>query len=313
MSLSRPVWVLIDSDADGAALIGAARAVADTVVALVIGERSLADQVATLGASEVRYLGQPQAPAAVEDYAPALAELVKQESPAAVLLAASTSGRLLGGRLAARLNTAVLPDASALSADGETLSATHPRYGGAAATTEELLAPSAIVALNLNAFGDVAVKDAAVATVLEVTVAVAAPLATVVDRAEQVAEGGDLASAKVVVGVGRGFGDDSKVGLAQALADALGGVLACTRPVAEGLGWLPRDRYLGVSGQQIAPDLYLAAGISGQPQHMVGSEHARLIVAVNKDAQAPIFQSCDYGIVGDLQEVLPALTDAGKA
>ena len=94
------------------------------------------------------------------------------------------------------------------------------------------------------------------------------------------------------------------------LAGALGGELACSRPLAEGVDWLPKERYIGISGQHIAPDLYVAVGISGQLQHMVGVRDAKVIVAVNSDKAAPIFTQCDYGIVGDLYDVVPALTAA---
>ncbi|HEX7661681.1 MAG TPA: FAD-binding protein, partial [Pseudonocardiaceae bacterium] len=91
---------------------------------------------------------------------------------------------------------------------------------------------------------------------------------------------------------------------------ALGAELACSRPVAEGLGWLPTERYVGVSGATIRPDLYLAVGISGQVQHMAGVNHAKVIVAINRDKNAPVFAQADLGVVADLYDVLPALTKA---
>lgn|SRR6516225_242770 len=112
---------------------------------------------------------------------------------------------------------------------------------------------------------------------------------------------------------GRGVGRRDNLAVVEELATALGGQLACTRPLAEGLNWMGRDRYLGVSGLEIAPDLYIAVGISGQMQHMVGVERARVIVAINNDKSAPVFSEADYGIVGDLNEVVPALIDAVKA
>jgi electron transfer flavoprotein alpha subunit len=110
-----------------------------------------------------------------------------------------------------------------------------------------------------------------------------------------------------VVGVGRGFAAEADLDLARTLAVKLGAELACSRPIAEGVDWMPAERYLGVSGATIKPDLYLAVGISGQVQHLVGVNGAKVIVAVNKDKNAPIFASADFGVVGDLYQVLPEL------
>ena len=118
----------------------------------------------------------------------------------------------------------------------------------------------------------------------------------------------NLAAAKVVVGVGRGLEREENLSLARDLAAAIGGEVGCSRPVAEGEKWMPRETYIGVSGVMIKPELYIACGISGQVQHMAGVNQSRVIVAINKDKSAPIFKQCDYGIVGDLSVVLPALT-----
>jgi electron transfer flavoprotein alpha subunit len=123
-------------------------------------------------------------------------------------------------------------------------------------------------------------------------------------------EGADLTKSDVVVAVGRGFAEEAQLQLANDLAAKVGGDVGCSRPVAENLGWLPRNLYVGVSGVQCAPKAYVAVGISGQMQHMVGCQASKTIFAINKDANAPIFKQCDYGIVGDLAKVLPALTAA---
>lgn len=121
----------------------------------------------------------------------------------------------------------------------------------------------------------------------------------------------DLSQAPVIVSVGRGIGDAENIPIMQALADALGGELGASRPVIDS-GWLPRDRQIGSSGQTVTPKLYVAAGISGAIQHLVGMKGSQVIVAINKDAGAPIFNVADYGIVGDLHEVVPAVTAALK-
>ena len=114
------------------------------------------------------------------------------------------------------------------------------------------------------------------------------------------------------MGVGLGFNRQDDLGLAHALADALDAAFGCTRPVADDKKWLPSAQYIGISGANIHADLYVAVGISGQIQHTAGIRDAKVVVAINKDPKAPIFAAADYGIVGDLYDVLPALTAAVK-
>jgi electron transfer flavoprotein alpha subunit len=121
----------------------------------------------------------------------------------------------------------------------------------------------------------------------------------------------DLGRADVIVAVGRGIGKQEKIGIVEELAKALGGQLAASRPVCDN-EWLPMDRQIGSSGQTVAPRLYVAIGISGAIQHLVGMKNSGTIVAINKDANAPIFAVSDYGIVGDLFEIVPALTEKVK-
>jgi electron transfer flavoprotein alpha subunit len=122
----------------------------------------------------------------------------------------------------------------------------------------------------------------------------------------------DLGSAQMIVGVGRGIKDAANLPLAQELATALGAELGASRPICDN-GWLPMERQIGSSGQTISPKLYIALGISGAIQHLVGIKGSQCVVAINKDPDAPIFEAADYGIVGDLMEVVPALTEAVKA
>jgi electron transfer flavoprotein alpha subunit len=121
----------------------------------------------------------------------------------------------------------------------------------------------------------------------------------------------DLTQAEIIVSVGRGIKEQKNIEIAKALADALGGEIAASRPICDS-GWLPMDRQIGSSGQTVAPKLYLAMGISGAIQHIVGMKGARSIIAINKDAEAPIFEIADYGVVGNLFDIVPALTEEVK-
>ena len=122
--------------------------------------------------------------------------------------------------------------------------------------------------------------------------------------------GVDLGKADVVVAAGRGFAEEADLDLARALCDKLGAGLACSRPLTEGVDWLPAELYVGVSGLMLSPKAYVACGISGQMQHMVGCNRAGTMFAINKDKNAPVFKQCDYGLVGDVKDVLPALAAA---
>jgi electron transfer flavoprotein alpha subunit len=131
---------------------------------------------------------------------------------------------------------------------------------------------------------------------------------TVIELVEAPTGGVDITKADVLVSVGRGLGDPAKLSLIEGLAAALGGVMSCSRPLVD-QGWLPKERQVGASGKTVTPKVYLACGISGASQHLAGMSEARLIIAINKDANAPIFQVAHLGVVGDLFEIIPALTE----
>jgi len=142
------------------------------------------------------------------------------------------------------------------------------------------------------------------------TLAAAPGTVKVTGRHRKEASHVDLNAAARVVGVGRGFDTQADLGLAENLAKAMGAELACSRPIADFFQWMPEETYIGISGQVIKPDIYVAVGISGQAQHVFGVRDAKVIVGINKDENAPIHQVADYSIVGDLKEVLPILTAA---
>ena len=123
----------------------------------------------------------------------------------------------------------------------------------------------------------------------------------------------NLGAAKRVIGVGRGFAAEEDLKMAEELASLMGAEMACSRPIAEGEKWMSKERYIGVSGVVLKPDVYVAVGISGQIQHMVGVNQAKTLVAINKDKNAPIFKQVDIGIVGDIYTVLPKIVEKMKA
>ena len=301
--MSVNTWIVVAGNPAIGNLIETARSLGGQVTAAVVGPRAVADTVANGGVDKVIWFGEPgQAP--VEAYASAVADALGAAS-GAVLGASRPGDRILLGAVAARLQAPVLSEASSLSADGNGLVARRTVSGGIALEGVVVAGPVAIV-LDGGAIppasGTAPVEEVA-AVPLGMTV-----LETSVSALEQV----NLGAASRVVGIGRGLKAQADLAMIEALAGVCKAEVACSRPVAEGLDWLGKDRYIGVSGQHIAPEVYFAIGISGQLQHMVGVREATTIVAINSDSNAPVFKEADYCLVGDLYQIVPALTEALK-
>lgn len=274
-------------------------------VAVLAPDAASAASLAALGPDRVLVLeGAPGSPEAL---APALADLLAREEAQVVLVGATLRGKHVAAHIAAVLGAGLASDARALAPAEGGLAAQRILYGGLA-VSDEVLAFPAVATLQPGAHAAPAPSSAAVA--IE-PVQVQADARIQVHRVERAAAGGvDIAASRRLVAVGRGFRTREDLDLAASLAGALQADLACTRGIAEDEHWLPIERYIGISGRTVKPDLYVAAGLSGQVQHMVGCRESRVIVAVNSDERAPIFEAADYGIVGDLYQVLPLLTAA---
>ena len=306
MNVSSQTWIVVADDPAVTALVVAARALSAEVTAVVAGRRATAESVAAAGVDRVLWLGEPAEGTPVEAYAPDVARTVADGAPRAVLGSSDGAGRVMLGAIAALLQAPVLSGVIAVEHDGDQIGVTRSVFGGVAERRDLVTGGPAIIAL---AGGDVGDPSGAAVPVEEVT---ANPLTTgrLTGLRQKEKAPVNLGAARTVVAVGRGLKAKADLALITGLADAIGGELACSRPLAEGVDWIPKERNVGISGQQIAPELYVAIGISGQLQHMVGVRDAGVIVAVNSDKAALIFKQCDYGIVGDLYTVVPALTAA---
>lgn len=295
--MTMETWAIITSE-DWSAVIGAARAAGAPVTAVVLGDRSLADAVATGGADAVHWVDVP-ADAPVEAYGPALAAVARESAPAVVLSGPEPASRALLGAVATACGAALVPGAVGISADG--VRAVVRRSLAAGETIEELAVHGAVAAI---VTGD---DVEPVATAAEVVTLDLAPAGMTISGTEDLGVASGLDDAERVVSFGRGVKQKDDVALVESLAAALGAEIACSMPIADDLGWLEKSRYVGRSGQHISPALYLALGIAGAPQHLEGVRGARVVAAINNDPEARIFSSVDYGIVGDLYEVVPAL------
>lgn len=233
----------------------------------------------------------------------ALADLVKERQPSLVLVDATVDGRLIAATLAAACQTCALVDVMELSIEGNQVTAKRMVYGGAALQTQTVESPTVIACVPPGVFADSTPADELEAMVVQGK----NPSLTLVEKKPKEVQEVNLPAAKFVVGVGRGLRSEQNLQLARELTQSIDAELACTRPVAEEERWLPKETYIGVSGLMLKPALYLAVGVSGQVQHMVGINTADTIIAINKDKNAAIFKQCDIGLVGDIEVVLPAL------
>jgi len=287
-------------------LLTPALALGQPVVALAT-DPAEAGRLAELGAGRVLLL--KAAATSPEALAPAIAGLLAREQAGVVLVGGTSSGKHLAAHVAAVLKAGLTTDAKALALVDGKLETERILYAGLAVCTEVVTLP-AVATIPQRTF--LAPAPAAQAGTVETLEVEADTRVSVLGVVPLESDGVDITAAVKLVSVGRGFGRKEDLALARELGGALKAELACTRGIAEDEHWLPIERYIGISGQTVKPELYLAVGLSGQVQHMVGCRESKVIVAINKDEQAPIFEAADYGIVGDLYTVLPLLTAALK-
>lgn len=271
----------------------------DDATTAVLGEHGAATIYTVDGPQLDAYLVLPK----VE----ALVAAVQQTSPAAVLVTSSSEGKEVAARAAVRLDAGLITDAVDVTPGDDGPLVTQSVFAGTWTTRSEVVRGTPIVTVRPNA---VTVEPAAAQPAvqpLDVALSDTEPAARVVERTPKQSTGRpDLADAAVVVAGGRGMGSAEAFGIVEELADALGGAVAASRAATD-LEWYGHDYQIGQTGKTVAPQLYVACGISGAIQHRAGMQGSRTIVAVNKDPKAPIFTIADFGVVGDVHNVLPAL------
>lgn len=242
-------------------------------------------------------------------YQPVLAEVVRQRKPGLVMIGHTAFGVDLAPSLAVELGLPLASDCIDLSYDSGSFGATRQIYQGKInATVSFGNAPTVLVTVRASAFPVEAASRGGTVTELDTAVPDEPVIRKFLEYVEAAAGDVDITKADVIVSIGRGVRERENVAMIEELAGMLGGVVACSRPVVDA-GWLGKDRQVGSSGKTVKPKLYLAIGISGQFQHLSGMKSADMVIAINKDPKAPIFSAADYGIVGDLFKVVPALKE----
>jgi electron transfer flavoprotein alpha subunit len=301
------VWVFSDSADRYADLLAGARQLGEHVNAVIWDERDVTE---VKQADAVYLLCGKTDKQRVENYAETFASLIrKEDGKTLILLAATRRGKGLAAKLSVLLQSALVNDVTLLERNGDDLYAEHRMYGGLAFGREKVNTPVAVITLASGVYEPLAEVNAT-PPLTQVDYIPPANEMLCRERRSKTASNVDLGKARRVIGIGRGLLAKEDLQMVWDLASALDAEVGCSRPIAEGEHWMDRERYVGVSGVLLKSDIYLALGISGQIQHMVGGNGAKTIIAVNKDA--PIFQYADYGLVGDIYKVVPLLTELLK-
>lgn len=298
------IFVYADQPALGAQLVALAATLGQTIHAIALHAEE-AETLAKLPVQTVyRLEGASTRP---EDHAAGIAELVRTENAALLLVGDTIRGRELAAKVAALLDIALIAGAGEVKLNGGGFEATRMAFSGSVLLTADIDTLTVVtVAAGKRQPAAPGGNGAPIVVRQSVTDGRVGVTGTeAIELGEM-----NLDSAKVVVGVGRGYDKIEDLQLARDLAEQLNAAVGCSRPLAEDLRWFPG--YVGMSGTIISPQLYVATGISGQVQHIVGIRDSKVVIAINKDDKAPIFAAADYGIVGDLYQVLPLLTQAIK-
>lgn len=303
--MSARSWVLATDVRRLGGMVGALRALGGGVTVAVVGPQSVAKAAVGAGADAVVWF-EPADDVPAEAYAPALAQAVSAAKPPAVLAAVTPPGRALLGAAAAALNAVVITGVLGVSLEGETVVVERTDLGGRVVETLESSPPVAGLYVGEDAPspdrpGLAPIERLGIGSSAEIRIEKTEPV---------IGASGGVRDAERVVAVGRGLKAREDLALVEELAAALGAEIGCSMPIADDFRWVPKERYIGRSGQHISPRLYVAIGISGAPQHLEGVRDAKVVVAINTDPDAPVFHRADYGIVGDLYEVIPALEAA---
>jgi electron transfer flavoprotein alpha subunit len=280
-------------------------------MAIVIGPREAGEAVGQYGVSQVYFCPDPRCKSDIIGPASAvIASLIKQHNPRLVLMPSTPLGKDWAGRVCGKLRLGIEADVIELTVESGKATVVAPAFNGALRVSSQLKDEGEQTGLLIVRPGAATAKRAEGAPASLEEAAVPGDVTPGVTVVESVAEKGgvpDLAGAQTIVAGGRGLGSADKFSVVHDLADSLGGAVGATRAVVD-MGWIPYSYQIGQTGKTVRPKLYIAVGISGEIQHKVGMQTSGVIIAINKDPNAPIFQFSDMGVVGDLHLIVPALT-----
>jgi electron transfer flavoprotein alpha subunit len=320
-STHRGVWIFSEIKENNLELLALGRTLADQLetplATLAFGERAeeRTEEYISYGADKVYVCNQPTLNSfMVEPYTDVIGTLAQQYQPEIILVGASKRGKELAPRLAARLKTGCAADCISLNIEPGTRSLVVQRvaFSGNALATQVYHTRPQIATVPFGISQKLPEDVARKGEVIKVNPSFRMSRVKVIETRERKKTAVNLEAADIVVSVGRGINKKEDISLIQELAQVLNGEVGCSRPIAADLQWLSEDHWVGLSKHKVRPKLYIAVGISGQIQHIAGIRDARIILAINRDEEAPIFKAADYGLKGDLYQVVPVLTEAFK-
>jgi electron transfer flavoprotein alpha subunit len=313
------VWIFSEIPQLAFELLGKGRVLADQLgaqlVAVAIGSGQDPQAYVQHGADKVLVLNNEALNVFnVDTWTDAFATVAAEQKPEVILIGATRCGLEFAPRLCERLKTGCVTEATRLELDAEKkfLMMDRVTLGGNLVETQICKSAPQVATVPKGVFSPLLTDPNRKGEVVKIEAVVKPATTKLLESRPKTATGVKLADASIIVSFGRGVKKKEDVRMLEQFAQIVRGVIGCSRPIAEDLGWLPEDQYVGLSGQKVSPKLYLAFGISGQIQHLTGIRNSRIIAAVNNDPKAPIFEFSDYGVVGDLYQIIPALNDAVK-
>lgn len=282
-----------------------AKTLANHVTAIVFGDEAATKSASSCGADAIIYC--PVENDAPEDYAVAIADEIKKVPNAIVMVNNSIRGRCIAGKIGVLLDTAVLSTVNELELDGNNLVCRRVVYGGTAQRKELFTKSYGVITIGAGIF-EVTNDLPATSQISKISGTPQGGIKTI-SRNEKKEGTVNLVAAKRIVDVGRGLAKEEDLEMCRQLAKVIGAEVGCSRPVAENNKWMPKACYMGITGVQVKPELIIVLGVSGQVQHIGGINKSKIIVAINKDKAAPIFKNADFGLVGDMYKIVPALIE----
>ncbi len=283
------------------------------VIAVLIGHEEYAKEFVEHGADVVIVVETSHHQFKAEEYTSILQTIMKDHGNEIVLIGSNKNGKELAARLAAKLDAGCVMDCIKVYLADKKLTTERIVYSGNAIAVEQFTAAPQILTIPPKVYDPLPKDEHHKGEIIKKKIEPELSASKILKIHEMKSEGVNVEDATIIVSCGRGFKKKEDIKLVSDLADVLKGrTVGCSRPIAADLKWLSEDHWIGLSGHKVKPKLYIACGISGQIQHIAGMRDSGVIVAINKDPEALIFKSADYGIVGDLYEVLPKLTSAIK-
>ena len=292
-----------------------AREIGEKLITVIIGknDEKLADEYISYGSDEVYIVENEIEFFKSEEFSEILEKIIKETSNNYILIGSNKNGKELASRLAGKIDAGCIIDCSNIYLKDKKVTAERTVYSGNAIAIEQFNSTPGILTVSSKVFDPLKKDEKRKGNIVKSKYDIEETSSKIVKVKEMQSESVNVEDAEIIVSCGRGFKNKEDIKFANNLADTLKGkTIGCSRPIAADLKWLSEDHWIGLSGHKVKPKLYIAAGISGQIQHIAGMRDSGIIVAINKDPEALIFKSADYGIVGDLYEVLPKLATALK-